>query len=750
MATVAQGQSKLVNLGPNDAIKVSTPGEAYVDHLSGTPESPYASARLIKNTEPKVFGPYGVNAQLRVRAIESSALYDGYTDPQPALVNTDPTTGQTVIVGPDGSNYALIRALDFNGRTLLSDIPAYQGKATINDPSIGSSIAAIYATTYTSFVETPDSSIPTNTFTAVSGNSYFVDPISGLDSNPGTKAQPFKTIQRLKSISAANLAGATINLAYEIFETKVSWASFAAGTDFAYMDFNNFKGTSAAPLIVRPYHARTQPGAKKPTLRYFAEIASTDWVNEGNNVWSISYNVSGSEGFDSSKYFMFGDSKRLGVNVYHAAGATVADKVNSWGKFWISEFGTAPEKKMYLYSEGNPNSYYKRVFVGGRPMFRSYYSGLSHTSFIGIRFEYVYAAELTCAGSDVNAAVRGLRMVGCTFYKGGALSLFNLSNHTLPTEAEYKISDCEFYEVPVYGIRNHPVLSGNVGNTVNWEIYRNKVYGSNYSYSTQGWFYNQAKGSGTYRAWGNYGFDCRNGIGGASNDGAFIYSELSSENSEVFGNVAEQCGIPYQINCAKNSKLISNVAIDCTKLVLFTAANDPGFKTDVDVVIAHNTWVFTGRVDPPMTGSIVPVGTAPIAGWNASTAYKWDAVVILNNALLDLSGIWANKPGIWYKSDDVKPSTGVLLIAGNALSGFGSTAVLDANGNVNVTNNPQVVSVLGQGNSWFIDADSGVVALSKDSPLNRAGYGKLENPYFDIGGNSFTSIPDVGAVARIS
>ena len=102
MATVAQGQSQLVNLGPNDAIKVSTPGEAYVDHISGTPESPYTSTRLIKNTEPKVFGPYGANAQLRVRAIELSALYDGYTDPQPALVNIDPTTNQTVIVGADG------------------------------------------------------------------------------------------------------------------------------------------------------------------------------------------------------------------------------------------------------------------------------------------------------------------------------------------------------------------------------------------------------------------------------------------------------------------------------------------------------------------------------------------------------------------------------------------------------------------------------------------------------------------------
>ena len=114
MATVPQGQSQVVSLGPNDAIKVSTPGEAYVDHISGTPESPYASARLIKNTEPKVFGPYGANAQLRVRAIESTALYDGYTDPQPALVNIGPTTGQTVLsTGDGGSGYGLLSASIF-------------------------------------------------------------------------------------------------------------------------------------------------------------------------------------------------------------------------------------------------------------------------------------------------------------------------------------------------------------------------------------------------------------------------------------------------------------------------------------------------------------------------------------------------------------------------------------------------------------------------------------------------------------
>lgn len=126
MATVAQGQSQLVNLGPNDAIKVSTPGEAYVDHLSGTPESPYASTRLIKNTEPKVFGPYGVASQLRLRATEGLASFESFSSPQPAqMVKGD--GGQLMLVGPDGekirleagkiTRIPLLTAMDFYNAT---------------------------------------------------------------------------------------------------------------------------------------------------------------------------------------------------------------------------------------------------------------------------------------------------------------------------------------------------------------------------------------------------------------------------------------------------------------------------------------------------------------------------------------------------------------------------------------------------------------------------------------------------------
>ncbi|WP_334109273.1 hypothetical protein, partial [Methylobacillus sp.] len=127
MATVPQGQSQVVSLGPNDAIKVSTPGEAYVDHLSGTPESPYASTRLVNTTSPKVFGPYGANAQLRVRAIELSALYDGYTYPQPPDGNY--VTGEPYDLflqsGKTASEYvsAIQSAVDANRNLRILTLP---------------------------------------------------------------------------------------------------------------------------------------------------------------------------------------------------------------------------------------------------------------------------------------------------------------------------------------------------------------------------------------------------------------------------------------------------------------------------------------------------------------------------------------------------------------------------------------------------------------------------------------------------
>lgn len=119
MTTVAQGQSRIITLRASDAIQVSASGDAYVDHLSGTPESPYASTRLFESTRTKVFGPYGQKAEVRIRAVEGNVTFNSYVNPQNVQVTTNAATGQSVLLDPAGKQFPLNSDVFDSGQVLL-------------------------------------------------------------------------------------------------------------------------------------------------------------------------------------------------------------------------------------------------------------------------------------------------------------------------------------------------------------------------------------------------------------------------------------------------------------------------------------------------------------------------------------------------------------------------------------------------------------------------------------------------------
>ena len=67
-----------MSLGPADVyvVKIAADGDAYVDLLSGASGSPYASPRLRGPTSEMKFGPYGVDAVIRVRSEVGTTTYD--------------------------------------------------------------------------------------------------------------------------------------------------------------------------------------------------------------------------------------------------------------------------------------------------------------------------------------------------------------------------------------------------------------------------------------------------------------------------------------------------------------------------------------------------------------------------------------------------------------------------------------------------------------------------------------------------
>lgn len=661
-----------------------------------------------------------------------------------------------VTLDPTNRKYRLMQLVDKSGvptevatilrnaRTTLNGAPLLSGTLAIFDPENRMSAAPeIFESSYTGYTANPPAT-PASTFEAISGNTYYVDPIDGNDANAGSLSAPFKTLQRLKSITASNMANATIFLADEDFNIVPNWATYIAQTDFPYNGYDTMRGAQTTPLSIRPYYPRGFKD-KKPTIRYYCETEAANWVNEsalGSNIWSITYGSA--SGFDGNGvYAMFGDTFELGVNRAAVSGAMGA-KLTSRGQFNIPFNGG--DTKLYIYSEGNPVNYYDGVKIGGLFVFRSYYNGFSNTNIQGLRFEYCGAFFSFSGGDTITSATRGLEISHCEFNKSTALVIANGTSYTDPTECEFKLHNCVFTETPTVGVRLQPrPPSSRAGNMIAYEVYRNKVYGANISAAHMGWFYTQAVGGAISRVWGNYGYDCRNGTGGAGVDGAFIYAELSSANTEIIGNVAEFCGTPYQINNAINPKLIGNVAIDCTKLVLFTATSE--ITTSMPVVIMNNTWLFTGRTDRPAIGQS-STSNAPITGWNLSPSFKWSQLVIVNNALYDMSGYWNTRQAIEWNSTHLA-SGAVTLVAGNAVSGFAPNAVRTANGQVNMSLNPHVLAVVGGGDKWFADADNGNVALSMSSPLAYMGYRRVANEYFDMGGASFTKNPTIGAIAAV-
>jgi lysophospholipase L1-like esterase len=91
MTTVNQGAELVLDLGPNDAYRVTVAdgGDAYVDLVSGAPGSPTSSPRLRAPTTSRVFGPYGVSARIRVRSIAGITDVANFRPSSPVVTNTE-------------------------------------------------------------------------------------------------------------------------------------------------------------------------------------------------------------------------------------------------------------------------------------------------------------------------------------------------------------------------------------------------------------------------------------------------------------------------------------------------------------------------------------------------------------------------------------------------------------------------------------------------------------------------------------
>lgn len=592
-------------------------------------------------------------------------------------------------------------------------------------------------------------SLPTTT-------SYYIDPVAGNDSTgSGTLAAPWASVAKLVGLNTGGAAANIYIAADGTSEHAVTLAQYNSRTLFTYNCADNLSGASAsAKVVVRPYYPRGALDGKTPTIRYYCETVAGDWTQEtsiqGGKVWSIG--VSGSVD-GSNCYALFGSAETVGLNPKAARGAAYGhDPLNLYDANQYSLALSSPTK-LYVYvpDGSNPITYYGKVRIGGLGVFNSSWNGMRYFRITGIKFELCSAVwSLSTANNSTGASV-GLEIDNCVFNKAWALNYANRTTNATALEGEWSVHDNTFTSVPCVGIRNQP-CTGTSGNAVQWRLYRNRINGANLSTSDKAWFYNQAVGGTFYRAWANYGYDCRNGTGGNSIDGAMLYADLSSANTEFVGNVAEYCGVAYQSNNAINCTIVGNIAVDCVKLAQITASTD-GAVTTMSTRCSHNTWLYTGR-RTPQTGPNVPMN-GPIVAWNDKAAasgasYKWARLEILNNALSDLSGQYSDLIACRYTGSQAITA----VVGGFAIDGFGSVKVADYGTDLtqtptDKTSTAWVVRVSGAGGSsgWFTDARNGVATPAANSPLRGAGV-PVSPAYQDFSGTVFSATePDIGSIS---
>lgn len=589
-----------------------------------------------------------------------------------------------------------------------------------------------------------------------SGNVYYIDGIAGNNVSSGnTPTAPWKDVWKVPGVPGA---GATIHLAADVvYEYAATWVDYKARrvdatNAFGANNIGQWTATAANPITYRPYYPRGYT-TRKPTIRYHALTAAGDWTQEmsisGGKVWSAAWAKAGNAYYNVA--VLFGASRTMGVAWLQQNTSGVPASLVAAGQYAVDV------NKVYVYvpDGSNPVSYYGevRIFGANHVLFGSYNGLCQNVRFHGIRFEQcapfeVWASNATSAGDNIEIAY-------CEFSKVTP-SLFRQSSAGTPVESVLSFHDnyCEDTHSAVVKLQT----SGTAGNAMSWELYRNVVNRGNLTACYGGaLLYNQAIGGSKYIAWGNYLFDCKNGIAGEQIDGCGIYSDMQSDKAIFAANIFEQCGKGFQANSlSSNFVAVGNLAIDCGSLGSVT--NTGGDFKAYSATVAHNTYLWTGRIQFSALFVGSGIGGTGVQNWanepainitnqqanQAGASYNFPTLTLVNNLAINMTGAQLpNKP-----LARIPPTMATtLLVAGNAPCGMASNAISDANNfSADYTQTARycyLVGTVSDATSWLVQGANGIARPGVGSPLISAG-ASLSVQYQDIGGRNFADAPTIG------
>lgn len=717
MPTISANSSATATLTDNNSLSVaSNAGFASIAVVGVA--GPIYSESWGPGPYRKVHGPFKEGATVTITTTSAEVIYDGVNLPNTeALVSGDG-------IPPNNYTSAVEKAIS----------------------------AAVRLRAMTAAPTVPET-VPTN---KSNGAVLYIDTVTGNNANAGTAAAPWK--DAWKSPGSLS-AGATLYLAPEIYEYAATWTDYKAGRVDATNSFGNnfgaFTGTAANPITIRPYYPRGYTTAK-PTIRWYALMQAGDWTQEsgisGGKVWSAAWAKGGNAYYNVG--VAFGAARRMGVAWRQQNTSGAPASLVGADQFSVD----ATKVYVYVPDGSNPNAYYGeiRIFGGNQQAIYRSFNGLAqYVRIFGIRFEMCMPIVSWASNTTVNAD--NLEIAYCEFVKTTPSFLKNAQAAASATETVLSIHDnyCEDTHSAVFSLA---ATGGTAGNTMSWEVYRNRVIRGNVSACYGGaLIYNQSTGGTKHIAWGNYGFDCRAGYAGEDFDGAFLYSDVNSDKAIFAGNIAEQCGKPYQFNSMSGLGIwLSNLAIDCG--AFGSISNTTGDLKAPSALVGHNEYLLTGRFEISTLPTPNNVGGTGVKSWlqepvfnvgnsqantTSNTAYNFGTFTLVNNAAVTMSGSQLIGKAFSFLS---QTWTTTLLVAGNAAAGFANALITEGRGGADYTYSARYMHLIGaaaDAPAWLAQGATGIARPGVGSPLIGAG-ASLSVQYQDIGGRNFAAVPTIG------
>lgn len=584
------------------------------------------------------------------------------------------------------------------------------------------------------------------------GTNFYIDPISGNDNNNGTSpATPYKTLAKINGSSLGG-AGATVHLAADgEFLSAQTFAQYKSAPTYPAGNRSSTSGTLSNPIVFKPYYPRGM-SSSKPLIKWYADIQSSDWVADGvlPNVWHLEFPVGSYRGTPVVN-FLLGTQEDLAI-AYKQQDVYAPNLLNANGQY------ASNSSRVTLYCTSNPTSFYGVVKLIGGGNYNAGYSvmhafnGMNYVSLIGLRFHGCKPLGLTATGS---APTPGLEIAYCEFVKCPEIEAGNNTPTAGSNELVVSFHHNKIYKSPSKQLHIGP--SSKAENLVSYEVYNNAVYEGNISMAEGGaLFYVNAPGGTRHHVYRNYGYKCLNGTGEFSTDGAFIYADIGSSNCVFFGNIAEQCGMPYQMNCAIGKNfLVGNLAIDCGALLNLTNAAPQ--TTAPNYVAIGNTWLWTGRISFDDIQAGPDIGGVGQRNWrkrevintynqqrnvSGNTTYNYGNLVLLNNLAVNCSGVaLPDKPFLSITA----AHSNSLVVGGNGSVGLSASKLaIDSVTLAAMTMLPRWMAIVGaveESSYWMPNGKDGIAIPSNEIAMRGEA---LTLQYQDINGRNYKKRPSIG------